>query len=128
MVGFEVGQALDGTERVKLAVSRVPFACVDYDARIRVSVTERVDLCGRFVPPAHTQHRLVKKRLIERVGHVPVAQIACARAVRGLPKQQVQTHAGRMHAFGLRDDPETNGPLDVFFGWTSRTLHRPTRT
>lgn len=76
MVGFEVIQVLHGTERVKLAVSPVPFACVDYDARIGVSVTERVDLCGRFVSPTHTQHRLVKKRLIERVGHVPVAQIA----------------------------------------------------
>eukprot|EP00963_Diacronema_lutheri_P000621 scaffold37_cov346-Pavlova_lutheri.AAC.5 len=45
-------------------------------------------------------------------------------------KQELQTHAGQMHAFGLRDDTVMNCPFDVFFGPTipshvpaQRTLH-----
>lgn len=87
MVGFEIGQVLDGTKRVKAAIAGIPFACVDRGARIGVTLVERDNFHGRFMPPTHTHHQLVKKRLIEHVGHLLVAQITCDYAVKDSPKQ-----------------------------------------
>eukprot|EP00963_Diacronema_lutheri_P011736 scaffold1440_cov332-Pavlova_lutheri.AAC.36 len=104
---------LDGTKRVKATIARVLFACVDRGARIGVALVERDKFRGRFVPPTHTQHQLVKKCLIEHIGHLSVAQIMCDYAVKDFPKQQVQTRSSQMHAVRVCANPALNDPHEV---------------